>query len=86
MTCQLILHLTVLILLCTILKVLLLSRLKSTILAISIPALDATSKSATYDFKASYVRADASLVATAGYVKLTLHIPLLISNHFHSHS
>ena len=70
MTCQLILHLTVLILLCTILKVLLLSRLKSTILAISIPkALDATSKSATYDFKASYVRADASLAATAGYVK-----------------
>ncbi|HAJ0090496.1 TPA: fimbrial protein [Escherichia coli] len=32
-------------------------------------ALDATSKSATYDFKASYVRADASLAATAGYVK-----------------
>lgn len=32
-------------------------------------ALDATSKSATYDFKASYVRADASTAATAGYVK-----------------
>ena len=32
-------------------------------------ALDATSKSATYDFKASYVRADASQPGTAGYVK-----------------
>ena len=32
-------------------------------------ALDATSKSATYDFKASYVRADASQQGTAGYVK-----------------
>ncbi|TMU80313.1 fimbrial protein, partial [Bacillus sp. BHET2] len=31
--------------------------------------LDSTSKSATYDFKASYVRADASKAATAGYVK-----------------
>ncbi|EOZ1275429.1 fimbrial protein [Escherichia coli] len=31
--------------------------------------LDATSKTATYDFKASYVRADASKAATAGYVK-----------------
>ncbi|EHJ4099273.1 fimbrial protein [Escherichia fergusonii] len=32
-------------------------------------ALDATSKSAIYDFKASYVRADASQPGTAGYVK-----------------
>ncbi|GDA47361.1 fimbrial protein [Escherichia coli] len=31
--------------------------------------LDSTSKSATYDFKASYVSADASKAATAGYVK-----------------
>ncbi|MDF6653800.1 fimbrial protein [Escherichia coli] len=31
--------------------------------------LDATTKSATYDFKASYVRAEASQAPTAGYVK-----------------
>ena len=70
MTCQLILHLTVLILLCTILKVLLLSRLKSTILAISIPKhWMQLPNPQLIDFKASYVRADASLAATAGYVK-----------------
>ncbi len=43
--------------------------------------LDSTSKSATYDFKASYVRADASKAATAGYVKPTQHIPLLTSKY-----
>ena len=32
-------------------------------------ALDATTKSAVYDFKASYVRAVADQTATAGYVK-----------------
>ncbi|EGE0627121.1 TPA: fimbrial protein [Escherichia coli] len=32
-------------------------------------ALDATTKSATYDFKASYVRAVNDQAATAGYVK-----------------
>ncbi|MGP0818177.1 fimbrial protein, partial [Escherichia coli] len=32
-------------------------------------AMDATKKSAVYDFKASYVRAVADQTATAGYVK-----------------
>ncbi len=43
-------------------------------------ALDATTKSAVYDFKASYVRAVADQTATAGYVKTNTALmnPLMI--------